>query len=180
MAQPVPGFMIVGTTDRKKARKIAWGLRIEGEVLASFFCSFTLTESLVQAITGINVAQPRSHSARGASHVMKLVLWRQTFIFFLQKPTLRHITWGIKDFCCGKESDGTDHCSGNNPTYDNKSYVTNSLKRFQVCDKKTNKQKSKLLGQRIFFSVFETLLKLMYFLCDLVQPNLNWRMDLQL
>ena len=50
---------------------------------------------------------------------------------------------------------------------------TNSLKRFQVCDKKTNKQKSKLLGQRIFFSVFETLLKLMYFLCDLVQPNLN-------
>ena len=79
-----PGFMIVGTTDRKKARKIAWGLRREGEVLASFFCSFTLTESLVQAISGINVAQPRSHSARGASHVIKLVLWRQTFIFFLR------------------------------------------------------------------------------------------------
>lgn len=74
MAQPVPGFMIVGTTDRKKARKIARGLRREGEVLASFFCSFTLTESLVQAITGINVAQPRSQSARGASHVIKLLL----------------------------------------------------------------------------------------------------------
>ena len=52
---------MVGTTDRKKnyTRKTARGLRREGNMLARFFCSSTLTESLAQAGTGRNVAQSR-------------------------------------------------------------------------------------------------------------------------
>ena len=50
---------------------------------------------------------------------------------------------------------------------------TNSFKKvpsLRQKNKQTKKQASRTVN---FFSVFETLLKLMYFLCDLVQPNLN-------
>ena len=52
----------------KKTGKTVRGMRGEGEMLARFFCSSMLTESLVQASTGRNVAQSRSQGLKGLVH----------------------------------------------------------------------------------------------------------------
>ena len=72
--------MIAGTTDRKKKKKkgkTARGLRGEGEMLARFFCSSMLTESLVQASTGRNVAQSPSQGLRTGLNIVQCA-WRES------------------------------------------------------------------------------------------------------
>ena len=78
--------MIAGTTDRKKKNtkktgKTVRGLRREGEMLARFFCSSMLTESLVQASTGRNVAQSRSQGLRTGLNIRLNIVqcaWRES------------------------------------------------------------------------------------------------------
>lgn len=108
---------------REKSRE-GWGERVRCS-LAFFLLVYTDREPGTGYCRNCYCATSFPQCAwREPRHKTRIMTSNIHFRFALngQKPTLRHITWEAKDFCCEKESDGIDHCSGNNPTYDNKSY----------------------------------------------------------